>query len=289
MPIHQWRISFSGDGKGRHLYDFLSQIRLYRESEQVTSNELLSSVVHLFNGRAKLWYQSVHGHYRTWNDLVDAMRNEFLPPGYDFMLLDSISNRLQKPNESASEYMMHMKSLFNCLTVEISEEHMIGIVPICMSSLDQLSSVCRRIDSAYNRSLQIPLIFTETYSQPYYRPAQTAFNNSRELNVVDDEQLDFEEYPEVCAVRRQFNSRSQPPIAERPSLAQRSGGRAKCWNCDGEGHIFPQCTEAKRGKFCYKCGKADVITWHCPNCSGNANRNPDSRGVNPDSSLPTPQ
>lgn len=302
VPVHQWRITFSGDGKGLHLYDFLSQIRLYKESEQVASHELLSSIVHLFSGRARLWYQSVHGYYRSWDELVAAMRKEFLPPGYDFMLLDSISNRAQKPHETASEYIMHMKSLFNCLSVEISEEHMlfiirknflqqyaISIAPMYIANLNHLSDVCRRIDSAYNKNTRIPLPFTEPQN-PFNRNFQRPFHGTRELNMVDDEQgfAETENDVELCAIRRQFNNnikREQP----REQPLSRSTGKVKCWNCSGEGHIFPQCTEEKRGKFCYKCGKADVITWHCPNCTGNAERNLESNGVNPNSTTIAPQ
>ena len=41
----------------------------------------------------------------------------------------------------------------------------------------------------------------------------------------------------------------------------------KCWNCSKPGHRFQNCEES-RMKFCFKCGKKDVISPECPNCSG---------------------
>lgn len=65
VPVHQWKVFFSGDGKGLHLYDFLSQISMYKRSEQVSDEEMLASIVHLLNGRARLWYQAEFDLYYT--------------------------------------------------------------------------------------------------------------------------------------------------------------------------------------------------------------------------------
>lgn len=94
VPIHQWKISFGGDGKGLHLFDFLDQILVYQRSERVPSDELLSSVVHLLTGRAKLWYRSVFDTIYTWDEFVIELKREFLPKNYEYMLLADISSRI---------------------------------------------------------------------------------------------------------------------------------------------------------------------------------------------------
>lgn len=98
VPVHQWKLSFSGDSKGLHLYDFLSQIELYKCSERVSNAELLAAIVHLLNGPARMWYQSMHGVFRSWEELVAALKNAFLPPNYNYIFLSDISNRFQRPN-----------------------------------------------------------------------------------------------------------------------------------------------------------------------------------------------
>ena len=51
---------------------------------------------------------------------------------------------------------------------------------------------------------------------------------------------------------------SAPPNDNRTTI--------KCWNCSKPGHRFQNCEES-RTKFCFKCGKKDVISPECPNCS----------------------
>lgn len=50
IPVHQWRIEFSGEGRGPHLYDFLFQLCLHHRSEHVSDREMLVSVAHLLSG-----------------------------------------------------------------------------------------------------------------------------------------------------------------------------------------------------------------------------------------------
>lgn len=54
VPVHQWKLSFSGDGNGTHLYDFLAELRMFQRSEGVLDEELFASIVHLLTGRARL-------------------------------------------------------------------------------------------------------------------------------------------------------------------------------------------------------------------------------------------
>lgn len=58
VPLHQWKLALSGDGHGIHLYDFLSEIQMLKRAEGISDEELLSSIVHLLAGRARLWYRS---------------------------------------------------------------------------------------------------------------------------------------------------------------------------------------------------------------------------------------
>lgn len=175
MPVHQWRIAFSGDGKGLHLYDFLAQISVYQRSERVSNEELLVSIAHLLSGRAKLWFRSVYDRIHTWENFVIALKDEFLPQNYEYMLLSDIANRVQKSNETFAEYITHMKSLFNCLTIPMAEPHKlflvqknllpkyaIGVAPLNICTIEQLSDACRRIDGAHNRQTTFRMPFQET-------------------------------------------------------------------------------------------------------------------------------
>lgn len=104
VPINQWQVSFNGEGRGMHLFDFLSQVRMYQRSEMVTDEELLRAMTHLLTGRAKRWYESIYESIGSWNELVEALKREYLPRNYPFTLINDMSNRRQRVNETFGEY-----------------------------------------------------------------------------------------------------------------------------------------------------------------------------------------
>lgn len=57
---------------------------MYQRAEQISDTQLFHSSVHLFIGCARLLYQSVYDTVYTWEQLVDAMKEEFLPGNYEF-------------------------------------------------------------------------------------------------------------------------------------------------------------------------------------------------------------
>lgn len=180
VPVHQWRITFSGDGKGLHLYEFLSQVGMHQKAERLGDEDMVYSIYHLFSGRARLWYQSVHDQLNFLQAIVRALKQEFLPSNYDLILYGEISNRMQATNETFGEYITHMQSLFKCLARPLAEEHKlmivqkknvlpryaISIAPLGLETLQLLTDACRRIDNAQHTSSRV------TYSMPFQQPLQ---------------------------------------------------------------------------------------------------------------------
>lgn len=253
VPVHQWRISFSGERDGMHLYDFLSQLELFQRSEGVTDNAMMYSVIHLLTGRARLWYMSVYEQFRDWPQVANAMKKEFLPANYDYLLFSDINNRTQKSQESFSEFLTHMQALFKCLSIPLDESHKLYIVqrnlsprysmaiaPLELRSLQELSDACRRIDNASLHANR------ETFSLP--------FGNSRS---------------ELCVVQQphnNVNSRQFGPI--QPVRNPKS----ICWNCQTVGHSHRECNGPRNGIFCFGCGARGVRTPNCVRCRGNGPR-----------------
>lgn len=280
VPVNQWRISFSGDGRGLHLYDFLSQVTMYQRAEQVSNNELRFSIVHLLTGRAKMWYQSIYDTVDSWEELVQALRAEFLPNDYNYTLFNEISNRRQKPNESFGEYVTQMKSLFKWLGMPISEQHKVFIVqrnlsskyaiaiaPLVIWSLHELTEVCKRIDNATSSANRQNTTLPFEGSVDGYRTRFNPFNRQANINeIIAEEPLGRAEgTEEVCALTRNYNATNRNVTAE-PL-------RMLCWNCEENGHSFRFCPKPRVGIFCYICGNHGVIRSNCDRCSGNADQN----------------
>lgn len=285
VPIHQWRISFSGDGNGLSLHDFLSDLRMLQRSEGVNDAELYASVVHLFAGRARLWYRSWYDTFGCWDELLDALKREFLPPKYDYRLLASISNRRQKQSETFAEYLTIMQSQFNHLAIRVDERHKLGIIEenmlpkyavavstIEIHSLTQLSNICRRIDFACSKR-DVGSLFEEKphvargvhhNRQRDVHEMEASANEgpgaASELGVGEAE-CGHPTHPgdsEVCAVQR----------APKPVTMNRGEPR-KCFNCMAEGHNFAECKQTRNGVFCYGCGSRNVTLFNCKDCSKN--------------------
>lgn len=278
VPINQWKITFSGDGYGLHLYDFLSQVELLQRAESVSDGDMNLQVIHLLSGRARMWYLSCYDRFGSWSQLVAALKREFLPANYDFQLFGDISNRVQKEHESFGEYFTHMLALFKCLSIPLDESYKLflvqknlrpkyatAIAPLEIRNLDELNGACRRIDNA--ASAQGRSIFS--------MPCQN-------WETRDNQVAPRSEAREVFAVQAEPQRRTNPFAV--PSTR-------KCWNCQETGHTHRECKQARRaGIFCYRCGERDVLTANCRKCSpGNGAENPTVSGPvrdSPDDAAP---
>lgn len=295
VPVHQWRISFSGDGQGMHLYDFLSEIRVFQRSEQISDGELLASVVHLLTGRARLWYRAYVDTFNRWEDMVAAMKTEFLPPKHDFKLLMNISNRKQKSSESFGEYLTLMQSWFTHLSTPIDEQRKLCIIEdnmlskyaiatsvLDIESLEQLSRVCRRVDYAYsNSSTAFPQSKLPEQRQQN-RQGQQSFRPRalHEMGAVfqhDDQHGEWEETLQESSGPRgheQFHDQQRDLLVMQnggnyQARDPTSFGQRECFNCRRPGHAFAACRAPRNGVFCYRCGSRDVTTFTCQNCAKN--------------------
>lgn len=258
IPVQQWKISYNGEN---NLNDFLSQIEMFRQMEDTSEEELLTTVGYLFTGRASKWLRVNYNRYRTWESFKRALRDEFLPIHSDFNIINDLDRRYQQKNESFSEYLSGMQLLFSYMSDPPSTQHQLYYIRKNMSpayamaiasqsfeTIEQLAVICKRMDDARNM-LQ--------------RRNETA--------------------PVVGNDRGRYINRNNPFLyelewegtEEEIQALEGSNRIVKCWDCLENGHSFRACTNPQGRKFCFICGRREFTSRNCPQCSraGNGRSN----------------
>lgn len=251
VPVSQWNLQFSGEHKEQSVAAFLERVDELREARHVSKEELFSSAIDLFHGKALLWYRTTRKMYATWDELAKGLRADFQAPDYDETLYEDIKNRTQGAKETMHMYVLLMLSLFDRLVTKLPEAHKLTIIRRNLApeyqkhlgmtdipSIVELKEISRRLDR--NRSL------VEGYIPP---PARTRTGEPH-LAYIDDTEVTVS-----CS-------------AVRPVV---------CFNCSQEGHMRSQCREPFR-KRCYRCQAPNYTVHTCPKCSGNGPQSADKVG-----------
>lgn len=259
VPVIKWGERFSGERRLRSVNSFLERVDELRVARNVSKSQLIMSAVDLFEGNALVWFRANRSLYRTWDELVVGLREEFLPVHYEEKLLDEIKRRTQGQHESIGEYFACMTLLFSRLTSKLTEEYKVtlllrNILPFYQSQLaltevktvSGLQRLCRRLDQR-KESIQC-------FTSPPRR------NQSLEPDLA---------YVDTEPSRRSMAASSPARVNTVANASTRT-----CWNCGKPGHLASRCT-APRKLRCYKCNEPGVTSNTCPKCSsGNARRVP---------------
>lgn len=171
-----------------------------------------------------------------------------------------------------------MNALFRCLSCPISEDYKlflvrknllaryaVGVAPLDIANLQELSNACKRIDGALNRQIQPNMPF-QYYDQNNYKPLNRNNVRCKEVHAIDQVAENIVDNPEILEVRAEHIN----PLDN--NIPRKRDERAKCWNCNVDGHRYQSC-ELPRKKFCFRCGLPNVIAPYCQKCKGNDNRN----------------
>lgn len=266
VPVLKWDVKFSGDVRHMSVNSFLERVDELRVARNVSKQQLLCTAIDLFVGSALIWYRANRHSFNTWDELVDGLKLEFLPVGYEEKLLEEIKRRTQGPHEPIGIYLAVMSSLFNRLRVKFSEEarvHLLlrnispfyqtqlGLVDV--KSVAELLRLCRRLEErkesveAYvppprNRTAVEPDL---AYFYTDYSPASTYRQNEHSAST--------------SRFARQQSAHNVDVMQENPR---------SCWNCGRVGHLSSKCREPRK-KHCFKCGKPNVTVYSCPCRPGN--------------------
>lgn len=255
IPLHKWNLHFSGDKK-ESLTAFLEKVECLRISRQLSKQEIFISAGDLFRDHAWTWFINNRNSLANWDELVQKLKDDFLPYHYETDLKLEIQHRTQGANERVTIYISAMVALFNRLKIKPSDNEIIttirrnllphfssqlALVPI--TSISELTEACKKIEEAREWSNR-------------YRPPPFKRSGLLEPDLS-------------CAGNFPSTSNYEPRKNFQFSKEVSTLSTVTCWNCSKLGHTFGQC-RLPRNTFCFGCGLKKVTKANCPSCSKNA-------------------
>lgn len=263
VPVYKWNVRFDGGSPNSSVVAFLERVDELAQARSVSKNDLFSSAVDLFSGKALIWYRSIKNTVSDWDSLVSLLKHEFLPSDYDDRLWDELKQRSQGHDEPVTLYIAVMETIFSRLARPPSEITRVkhikqNLLPHYVTQLAlsevktvaELGILCRKLEEASSfRSKH------RTCSKPI-------------INVIEPELAYLQNPSTSFAVPQNSQSKSlnkNKTENKHPTLKKRN---VVCWNCNQPNHTYTNCTE-KRKIFCYRCGKPNTTVAKCSH-SGNA-------------------
>lgn len=263
VDVSRWRIQFDGESSVTNFMERIDELRL---SRGVTKDQLLRSAPELFTKNALIWYRTRN--FRSWDDLLDQLKNDFQPYDYEFDLMEEIRHRTQGSKERVITYISAMESLFSKLgnnqLSEITRVKLIrrNLLPYiqshlalhCIESISELIRLCKAVEETELRTSKFvppPTNYRQLLEPELaYRKPDSIFTSSKyqHVSLIRSEQQ---------VTSSELLQADNKPKEDLPN----------CWNCGKTGHKFRKCQEPRR-KFCYRCGHQNVMANTCPNCLG---------------------
>lgn len=265
IPVYKWNVKFDGDCRSFGVNAFLERVTELAQARGVNKNELFSSAIDLFSGKALIWYRSIKNSVTDWDSLVSLLKLNFLPSDYDDKLWEEIKQRSQGREEPVAIFIAVMETLFSRLARPPAEATRVKhikqnllpqyITQLALSEINtvsELCTLCKKLEEAQK-------------AKNKYRPSPSVNVLEPELAYLQNPSTSFSRGPNEDQIsKRKFFAR---PKKYENTDGKRNIVKIICWNCNQPNHTYSHCTE-KRKMFCFRCGKPDTTVSKC-NHSGN--------------------
>lgn len=108
LKPHRWGIHFNGSTDG---VAFMEQLQDVMDRYDVTHDEVMPILPELLAGTALAWYRNNRTDWKCWEDFVTDFQLHFYPTDYEINLEREISQRTQRPHETALKYSTALRTL----------------------------------------------------------------------------------------------------------------------------------------------------------------------------------
>lgn len=297
--MRKWNLKFSG-ARGEDAETFLLRIEEGRDLVPVSDEDILRCLPFFLTGIALHWFRGRRDRLSTWSVFTNAWRTRFGDPDFQFALRDEIMRRTQGEHESVADYLTCLRAMFDRLSPPWSEAEQISyafrnMLPRLqiavrrdeVEDLEALEYVATRIEGSHQMAQRYrapPTPEKSLFPDLAYRtprnsnrhaskPDTLAALNTSSASSTDSGSGSRKEKRRKDRAAKTSTDAVAAASTSSPTNTASAGARtsrvstAKCWNCDGIGHLSRDCEAAPR-MHCYRCGRAEVTLRSCPDCSG---------------------
>lgn len=111
VPIHKWKVKFSGRTGTISATEFIQQINELIVSRNSSHYEVFLAAPELFEGDGLKWLRT-QSDCRNWQQLMQRLVSDFESPDFAEDLLDYIKSRKQAKNERVVIFITNMENMF---------------------------------------------------------------------------------------------------------------------------------------------------------------------------------
>jgi hypothetical protein len=121
LPVSQWNLTFSGEGKSANLQDFLAKVKVLAKTEKCNYGELRCSIYYLCSGAVREWYVAFGDEYQTWDDIVAELKLKYLASNTDLRIRRYIDSRRQRLCEPFRSYLEDVERDYQKVSCQVPE------------------------------------------------------------------------------------------------------------------------------------------------------------------------
>lgn len=192
------RLQFHGERNRKKVEEFITHVTCYKQIQQISDDDALMSFPLLLKDEAFLWCRSVFSGMKTWTDMLDKFKKNFIPRLKPHEVYAELFSKPQEDNEDIYYFVTRKRELLSLLPANRHTEE--EQLDFCYGMLNaQMKKNTRRSEikcfaDLYEKGL---VIQSEVEQQKTYEELKRSVEEEREtgkqtvlmhaeMNDVDD-------------------------------------------------------------------------------------------------------